>query len=140
LTLKNTDNEYIIAVVNKQMIDGHTEEISETACGSFYEKNDKQYILYKIESDGDRISVMIKIDNDAVIIKRSGSVQSSMEYRIGGKRSFLYRLPYGEIEMELETQQIISSLTPQGGKVKLVYTLSMQGEEYYNDTEITVKR
>ena len=140
MTLKNTDNEYIIAVVNKQMIDGHTEEISETACGRFYEKNDKQYILYKIESDGDRISVMIKIDNDTVIIKRSGSVQSSMEYRIGGKRSFLYRLPYGEIEMELETQQIISSLTPQGGKVKLVYTLSMQGEEYYNDTEITVKR
>lgn len=140
MTLKNTDNEYIITVVNKQTIDGHTVEISETACGSFYEKNDKQYILYKIESDGDRISVMIKIDNDAVIIKRSGSVQSSMEYRIGGKRSFLYRLPYGEIEMELETQQIISSLTPQGGKVKLVYTLSMQGEEYYNDTEITVKR
>lgn len=140
MTLKNTDNEYIITVVNKQTIDGHTEEISETACGSFYKKNDKQYILYKIESDGDRISVMIKIDNDAVIIKRSGSVQSSMEYRIGGKRSFLYRLPYGEIEMELETQQIISSLTPQGGKVKLVYTLSMQGEEYYNDTEITVKR
>ncbi len=138
--MKNTDNEYIITVVNKQTIDSQTAEISETALGSFYEKNGKQYILYKIENDGDRTSVMIKLTGDAVLIKRSGSAESSMEYRIGQKSSFLYKVPYGMIEMEIETQSIISRLDADGGYINLVYMLTAQGEKYFNDMEITVKK
>lgn len=140
MTLKNTDNEYIITVVNKQTIDSQTAEISETARGSFYEKNGKQYILYRLENDEDRTSVMIKLTGDAVFIKRSGSAESSMEYRTGHKRSFSYKVPYGVIEMEIETQSIISHLDTDGGRIKLVYTLTAQGEKYFNDMEITVKK
>lgn len=137
--MKNTDN-YIITVTNKQTIDTQTDTITEAACGSFYEKNGKQYILYKTENEGDKTSVIIKLSSDVISIKRSGSVETVMEYRIGQKRSFLYRLPYGTIEMELETQKIVSDLNENGGRIELVYTLSAQGEKYFNNIEITVDK
>lgn len=138
--MKNTDNRYIITVTNKQTIDTHTDTIKETAYGSFYEKNGKQYILYKAESEGDKTSVIIKLDRDVVSIKRSGSVESLMEYRVGQKRSFQYKLPYGTIEMELETHRLVSNLSESGGRIELVYTLSTQGEKYFNNIEITVDK
>ena len=60
MTLKNTDNEYRITVSNRQTIDSETDTIEETAYGNYTEKNGKQYITYKTENDGDKISSMIK--------------------------------------------------------------------------------
>ena len=62
MTLKNTDNEYRIKVSNRQTIDSETDTIEETAYGNYTEKNGKQYITYKTENNGDKISSMIKID------------------------------------------------------------------------------
>lgn len=138
--MKNTDNRYIITVTNKQTIDNQTDTITETAYGSFYEKNGKQYILYKTENDGDKTSVIIKLDRDVISIKRNGAVETAMEYRLGQKRSFLYKLPYGTIEMEFETQKIVANLDEGGGRITLVYTLSAQGEKYFNNIEITVDK
>ena len=136
--MKNTDNEYRIIVSNKQTIDNETDTIEEIAYGSYREKNGKQYIMYKTDSDGDNISSMIKIDRDEVTIKRNGSINSSMVYRVGAKNRFLYEIPYGKMEMEIETHRIISDMDETGGKIELVYTLTVQGEKYFNDMKITV--
>lgn len=134
----NTGNEYRIIVKNKQTIDGRTETIEEIAYGNYYEKNGKQYILYKTENDDDKTSSMIKVDKDTIQIKRSGSVNSLMVYKAGENRKFMYEIPYGTIEMELETEKIISMLEEKGGEIRLLYTLSVQGEKYFNDMVITV--
>ena len=86
MTLKNTDNEYRITVSNRQTIDSETDTIEETAYGNYTEKNGKQYITYKTENDGDKISSMIKIDGNEILIKRTGSVNSSM--RLIQRKSF----------------------------------------------------
>lgn len=140
MTLKNTDSEYIIKVINRQKIDGEENIISEEAPCRFYEKNGKQYVLYTVEDDGEKTSVIIKIGRDIVSIKRSGTVNSNMEYIIGRKQNFLYKLPWGAVEMELETERIISSLTRGGGIIKLVYTLLSQGEKYFNNMEIIINK
>lgn len=136
--MKNTDNLYRIIVTNKQTIDGETDTIEELAYGDYREKNGKQYIMYKTENDDDKVSSMIKIDGGEVQIKRSGTISSTMVYKAGEKRNFMYNLPYGSVEMELETHRIISDLTSDGGTVKMLYTLAVQGEKYYNDMQITV--
>lgn len=138
LTLKNTDNSYKITVVNRQTIDGKTDTIEETACGSYYEKNGKQYIIYKAVNEGGTISSMIKIDGEEMVIKRSGEVSSSMTYRADRKSRFMYNLPYGSLEMEIDTQRLVTRLGERGGTVELMYTLTVQGEKYFNDMKITV--
>lgn len=140
MTLKNTDKEYRIVIKNKQTIDTETDVIKEVAYGDYHEKNGKQYITYKTENDGDVISSIIKIDGNEILIKRKGSVNSSMTYRTDRKHSFMYHLPYGSVEMEIETQRINSNLSENGGKIEIVYTLSVQGEKYFNDMIITVNK
>lgn len=136
MTLKNTDNEYRITVRNRQTIDNETDIIEETAYGSYYEKNGKRYIIYKTEDD-ETLS-MIKADGSEILIKRKGSINSSMAYKAGTKKSFMYELPYGAMEMELETHRALYDLNESGGIIELVYTLTVQGEKYFNDMKITV--
>ena len=61
-----------------------------------------------------------------------------MVYRVGEKKRFLYEIPYGKIEMEIETHRIISDMNETGGEIELVYTLTIQGEKYFDDMKITV--
>lgn len=143
MTLKNTDNAYRIIVKNKQTIDTETDTIEELAYGSYDEKNGKQYIRYKTETDEENgsISSIIILDGDSLTIKRRGNVNSSMVYRAGKKHAFPYETPYGIIDMEIETDRLISVVDENGGTIELVYTLTVQGEKYYNDMKITlVKR
>ena len=138
--MKNTDNDYRIIVRNKQTADGETNVIKELAYGSLREKNGKQYILYSLEDDGDTVTSLIKLDGDEVLIKRGGALKTSMEYKAGEKRSFVYETPYGGIDMELETHRVLHDVAENGGEVELVYTLTVQGEKYFNDTKITITK
>ena len=63
-------------------------------------------------------------------IKRKGDVNSEMIYKKNTKTSFMYRLPFGAMEMELETLRIVNSLSENGGKLRIIYTLAVQGEKY----------
>ncbi len=141
MTLKNIDNKYRIIVKNEQTIDNETDTIEEIAYGTCSEKNGKNYILYRTENDGDDVSSMIKIEDDCVTIKRSGSINSTMMYKVGEKNSFLYEIPYGKLEMEIETHRLISDFNENGGSLELVYTLTVQGEKYFNNMKISaIKR
>ena len=133
--MNNTDNAYRIIVSNKQTIDTETDTIEEIAYGSYDEKNGKQYIRYKTETDEQNgtISSIIILDGDSLTIKRRGHTNSSMVYRAGKKHAFPYETPYGIIDMEIETDKLISTVDENGGTIELVYTLTVQDEKYYND-------
>lgn len=138
--MNNTDSAYRIIVSNKQTIDTETDTIEEIAYGSYDEKNGKQYIRYKTEMDeqSGSISSIIILDGDSLTIKRRGHTNSSMVYRAGKKHAFPYETPYGIIDMEIETDKLISMIDENGGTIELVYTLTVQDEKYYNDMKITV--
>ena len=141
MTLKDTDNEYRIKVSNRQTIDSETDTIEETAYGNYTEKNGKQYITYKTENDGDKYFVDDKNRRQRDTYKTYGKCKfSSMTYKVDTKKEFLYHLPYGTVPMEIETQRIVSKLDENGGTIELVYTLTVQGEKYFNDMKITVSK
>ncbi len=142
MTLKNTDDSYKIVVRNIQTIDGEQNVIEETALGSFREKNGKQYITYQTEEtdESGSVSSMLILDGDSLTIRRRGSTSSSMIYRAGHRHSFPYATPYGTIDMELETDRLISYLSEYGGEIELAYTLTIQDEKYFNNMKITVTK
>ena len=142
MTLKNTDDSYKIVVRNIQTIDGEQNVIEETALGSFREKNGKQYITYQTEEtdESESVSSMLILDGDSLTIRRRGSTSSHMIYRAGHRHSFPYATPYGTIDMELKTDRLISYLSEHGGEIELAYTLTIQGEKYFNNMKITVTK
>ena len=54
------------------------------------------------------------------------------------KTEFKYNTMYGVIDVILNTAKIVNALTPDGGKLRLIYTLTMQGAKIYNDMEISI--
>ena len=136
MTLKNID--FNIRVVNKQKIDNSVDEIIEEAVGKYSVKNGKTYILYKTEEENVETTTVITVDTDTVTVKRSGSVASMMVLDRNKKTEFKYNTMYGVIDVILDTARIVNALTPDGGKLRLIYTLTMQGAKIYNDMEISV--
>ena len=138
MTLKNTDNQYIIEVKNTQTIDGVKDEITERQTGKYYEKGEKKYIMYKTLAEGALTSSTIIISDGAVTIKRTGNVRSNMTLDVRRKTTSQYFTPYGMLTIDIKTERIVSALDSSGGTLKLKYTLIIQGEKYYNDMIINV--
>jgi uncharacterized beta-barrel protein YwiB (DUF1934 family) len=63
-----------------------------------------------------------------------------MNYIAGRKTPLRYNTQYGVIDMEIDTIRIHNALNENGGMLRLVYTITMQGSKTYNDTEIVVKQ
>ena len=138
MTLKNTDNRYIIEVRNTQTIDGVRDVITERQTGSYYEKGGKKYIMYKSAEEGAVTSSVIIVEDGAVTIKRSGSVRSNMTLDARRRTTSPYYTPYGVLTIDVDTEIIVSDLDSSGGTLRLKYVLIIQGEKYYNDMIINV--
>lgn len=137
--MKNIDKFYI-EVRNKQVIDGETGIVEEMAEGSYDRRNGKVYIRYKTLEDGAETSTAIITGDDRVTIKRAGAVSSVMVYKRGEKTNFVYRMPYGLVNMEIYTEKLAAAFDENGGTLKICYTLSAQGAKYSNNTSIRVIR
>lgn len=116
-----------IKVKNRQLIDGEVHFVEESAPCKYHVKNDKTYIIYEIENEKKKTSVMIIADKEGVTIKRTGEMNSKMEYREGSEFDFLYRMPFGNLKMTVKTEKIKMDLTESGGKIKLIYRLGVDG-------------
>lgn len=140
MTLKNI-NDYDITILNRQIIDGEEDTIEEKTIGSFRIMDEKAYIMYKSRGeDGDETISVINVSCDGVKIKRKGAVTADMIYRTGEKTAFLYRLPFGAMDMEIYTKSIENSLNENGGTLRIVYTLFVQGATMENDMQIQILR
>lgn len=109
-----------------------TELITE---GKFYESGGKQYIFYKEE---DNATVMLIVTHDRVVLSRKGDYASKMDYRPGEDTQVIYHTPYGVMTMRLKTILVENSLKEDGGVLRLVYRLNVNGEEIKNDLTVTV--
>lgn len=127
-----------VRAVNRQTIGHESDTIEESGFGSIYEKNGKHYIMYSVDNDGGTDKVTVIADRDSVRIKRSGSVCSDMLYSMKHDTVFKYHTPYGAIDMRIKTISIHNGLNESGGKLRLIYTLMMQGTETYNDMKIII--
>ncbi len=138
--MKNTENDAIIKIRNTQSADGQ-EESTELICeGRFYESGGKLYVFYK-EDDGEETSAattMLIISNDEVTLKRSGAFGSKMYYREGKTEQVTYKTPYGDMVFLLKTLKIENNLSIDGGTLRLLYNLNINGDEVGNDLLITI--
>ena len=121
-------------------MDDDTDVIEEKSIGTFSIRDNKAYIMYKSGEGGDETTSVVTASEDGVKIKRKGAVNSDMLYVEGRKTSFIYRIPYGTMDMEIYTELIENSLSDDGGELHLVYDLSVQGAVIKNDMKIKVSR
>lgn len=73
---------------------------------------------------GTRTSV--EIGPQGVIVDRSGTVTSRMEFREGLKNFFPYETPYGLATMGMDTRRIRAAFDENGGNMELDYVLNLE--------------
>lgn len=130
-----------ITLVNNQSSGGESEKIEFISGGGFYERDGVFHITYKEHSEmgmGDS-RVFLKIENDKIIMRRMGEFRTEMHYEVGRTTEFLYRMPYGEMSIKINTERIENKLTEDGGRVDFSYILMMNGDEIHNDVYLEVE-
>ena len=125
----------ITSVINN---DENIELITE---GAFYFKNGSYYILYdeKEEMGMANCSVTVKVSDKEVTISRKGDFSSKMLYKTGEASEFLYNTPYGRFPVILDTQKIENNLSVMGGKIEILYSVTIRDEENSHSLMIEVK-
>ncbi len=109
--------------------------------GAFYFKNGSYYILYdeKEEMGMANCSVTVKACDNEVSVSRKGDFSSKMLYKIGEASEFLYNTPYGKFPVILHTQKINNSLSVMGGRIEILYSVTIRDEENFHSLMIEVK-
>lgn len=130
MTLKNTKDCATIVLVSSNTADGETNKTEYTMEGGFYERNGIYYITYKEYNEqgmGDS-TVFLKIADKEVTMRRMGEFSTVMNYDLGKVTEFIYRTPFGTMDIKIKTKVIDKNLSASGGTLKLVYSLFIGGE------------
>ena len=101
--------------------------------GKLYEKGDSTYLIYdESECSGfPGCKTTLKLTGDCIRMKRIGSeVGFGMEFIFEkGKRfNSKYHTPYGNLDMEVLTNDVVNNLTEEGfGDINIDYHVSLNG-------------
>ncbi len=126
----------MLKIVGRQIFEGNTEEeqIEFVTEGKYYEEDDAVYLLYDESSlsgmEGCHTS--LKITGDKVRMTRCGeavALDTELEFEKGKRFLSYYDTPYGSIEMEVLTNEVVNNLQPELGKGSLGidYHISLRG-------------
>lgn len=124
----------MLKITGKQFSGDISEEQMEFITeGKLYEKGDSTYLIYdESEFSGfPGCKTTLKLTGDCIRMKRIGrEVGFGMEFVFEkGKRfNSKYHTPYGNLDMEVLTNDVVSNLTEEGfGDINIDYHVSLNG-------------
>lgn len=62
---------------------------------------------------------------DTVVLERTGTIQSRMEFRQGERSSSLYETPWGTMVVDIATTKLAHRLTERGGVMEIAFTIAV---------------
>ena len=109
--------------------DGEPEKTDVSADG-FLKISDGEYVISYVEkTDGGRVSSDIFITDGSVRVKRSGDIESDMLFSEGLSHKSVYTVPPYSFDAEVFTKRIRNSMTRDGGRVDIFYTMKIGGAD-----------
>lgn len=128
----------LLSICSTQQFEGCDEEtIDLMTQARFYERGGKFYISYE-ESEltgllGTRTTV--KIDGDTVTMMRTGTYPSEMLFSKNQRHVGLYHTEFGAITISTHTNELINTISEDGGELEIDYTVevdqSMVGNHHF---------
>lgn len=101
--------------------------------GKMYVKGDVIYLAYDESqlSGMDGCKTRLKLDGDSVSMTRKGSavgIDTELRFEKGKRFSGYYDTPYGPMEMEVLTNELLSTVSAEGsGEITIDYNISLKG-------------
>lgn len=126
----------MLKIVGKQLYGSSKEEeqLEFVTEGKFYEENNSVYLLYdESEFSGvEGCTTSLKVTGDKVLMRRHGEsvpLDTEIEFEKGKRFTGYYNTPFGAIEMEVLTNDIINNINRIEGKgsLNIDYNISLKG-------------
>lgn len=101
--------------------------------GKMYVKGDVIYLTYDESqlSGMDGCKTRLKLNGDSVSMTRKGSavgIDTELRFEKGKRFSGYYDTPYGPMEMEVLTNELLSTVSAEGsGEITIDYNISLKG-------------
>lgn len=125
----------MLKIIGKQLYENSDEQKVEFMTeGKFYEEEGSIFLLYD-ESDLSGVegcTTSLKITGDKVLMQRHGEqvpLDTEIQFEKGKHYSGFYNTPYGAIEMEVLTNEIVDKIDRLKGKgsLNIDYHISLRG-------------
>ncbi|QIB68133.1 DUF1934 domain-containing protein [Aminipila butyrica] len=125
----------MLKIVGRQISEdsGVEDEIEFVTEGKIYKRNQATYLVYE-ESEVSGVpgcKTSLKLLGDTIKMKRFGErvgLDTVIEFEKGRRYEGFYDTPYGAIEMEVLTNDLVNNLTPDGkGSIDIDYHVSLKG-------------
>ena len=135
--------EKVIVKVRGEQTDteGEKSRIEMVAEGRHYYRNGKHYVLYddNVMDGAGRISTVLKIAPDSVVLLRSGAVTQEQRFDARADSISQYQTPYGNLELAVRTEAVNVVYGTVSGQVDVSYALSVNGQaETQNELHIEI--
>lgn len=72
------------------------------------------------------VTTTFRIEEDKVILRRTGKLRSQMLFQLNVSHESLYQLPFGALLITVCAQKIAHELDEQGGTVDLEYSINVE--------------
>lgn len=125
----------MLRIIGKQISTdaAHEDQIEFITEGKIFEKNQATYLVYE-ESEVSGMpgcKTSLKLKGDIIKMKRFGDnvgLDTVIEFQKGVRYEGFYDTPFGAIEMEVLTNDLVNNLTPDGkGSIDIDYHVSLKG-------------
>ncbi|WP_312695066.1 DUF1934 domain-containing protein [Caproiciproducens sp.] len=135
---------YLISIKGRQKIDNETGEVELTTLGSYVQKGNSRYIVYKeydAENNNAAQTSVLKVDGSSKVTLMRGGADSTRLILESGKRHLCqYDTGFGNMMVGVFTSRVKSELGDLGGNLEINYTLDINSNlSSLNELFITVK-
>lgn len=135
--------EVVIDIKGTQGIDNDSDVIEMSTVGTLDEKDGKYLITYEERETlkTDNVKTLVKAEgDDKITMIRSGGIDSRLVVKKGRRNTCYYSVPQGELVLGIFGEQIENTLSDNGGKLKMSYTIDIDNSVLSRNTvEITVR-
>ena len=126
----------MLKIVGRQIYDGQTEEdvIEFVTEGQYYEEDGEAVFVYDEStlSGMEGTTTILRVNGSKIRMRRTGAavaLDTEMEFEKGRRFRGYYDTPYGGIEMEVLTNEVINNLDKENvkGSMAIDYHISLKG-------------
>ena len=141
----NKNDKYIISIKGLQTYEGDNDDtdISLMTEGDFIFQDGVYFIDYEeSELTGlEGTSTSIEIGSNYVSLQRSGTVNTNMLFMKDRRTSSYYNTPYGDMQIDIFTDNLNIDISPKGGKINVNYLIDINNMSTgKNNFEIEVRK
>lgn len=121
--------EVVLNIRGRQRYDGQEPDVIELVTEGTLEYRDNGWDIQYEESDltgMEGVTTAFRIEQDRVILTRTGKLHSQMVFQEGVRHESLYQMEFGALMITVCAKRILVLLDKNGGMVDLIYGIDIE--------------